>query len=36
MDRTLENCSPLYGDTWLMMVGDRKLTEFVGEAVENA
>lgn len=33
---TLKNCSPLYGDTWLMRVDDRKLTNLVKEAVENA
>lgn len=36
IDATLEKCSPIYGDTWLMRVGDRKLTVLVGEAVENA
>ena len=33
---TLKNCSPLYGDTWIMRVDDRKLTDLVKEAVENA
>ena len=33
---TLKSCSPLYGDTWLMRVDDRELTNLVGEAVENA
>ena len=36
MDGALENCSPLYGDTWFTRMDDRKLTEFVGEVVENA
>ena len=35
MDGALENCSPLYGDTWLMRGDDRKLTDLVREAVEN-
>lgn len=36
IDGTLEQCSPLYGDTWIMRVDDRKLTDLVKEAVENA
>ena len=35
MDGALENCSPLYGDTWFMRVDDKKLTDLVREAVEN-
>lgn len=35
IDATLEKCSPLYGDTWIMRVDDRKLTDLVKEAVEN-
>lgn len=35
MDGALENCSPLYGDTWFMRVDDRKLTDLVREAVKN-
>ena len=36
IDATLEKCSPLYGDTWIMRVDDRELTDLVREAVENA
>lgn len=33
---TLKSCSTIYGDTWIMRVDDRELTDLVGEAVENA
>lgn len=36
IDGMLEKCSPLYGDTWIMRVDDRKLTDLVKEVVENA
>lgn len=36
IDDTLAKCSPLYGDTWIMRVDDRELTDLVREAVENA
>ena len=36
IDGTLEKCSSLYGDNWVMRVDDRKLTDLVKEAVENA
>jgi hypothetical protein len=35
-DATLDNCSSGNGQLWMMRVDDRRLTEFVNEAVEDA
>lgn len=36
IDETLDNCSSGNGQLWMMRVDDRRLTEFVNEAVEDA
>lgn len=36
IDATLDNCSSGNGQLWMMRVDDRRLTEFVNEAVEDA